>query len=180
VSMLGEKIVLYQRMDKHCHTTAMLCHFIHFEIGIGCRAPRPLERHGEGKRRRLVAHETCRVVTLDWLHGMESWGRQRQSGRRGAWTIAQGMEIVSCGAVGIPDLPSTLLAGITPPCSSFSALQPPNQHAIQGRPAVAFAFVMYKFAYRLISHVLHLSELARKPSMIDEKLPLQFKCHVWH
>jgi len=78
----------------------MLDHFIHFEIGVGCRAHRPLKRHGEGKRERLVAHETCRRVTLGWLHGMESWGRQTQSGRRGAWTIMQGMEIVACGACG--------------------------------------------------------------------------------
>jgi hypothetical protein len=47
---------------------------------------------------------------------MESWGRQIQSWRRGAWTIIQGMEIVSivsCGAVGKSNRPSTLLAGIT-------------------------------------------------------------------
>jgi hypothetical protein len=131
VSILGGKEVLYQRMDNHRYPAAMLGHFIHFEIGVGCRTPRPLKRHGEGKRRRLVADETCRRVMLGWLHGMESWGRQRQSGRRGAWTIMQGMEIVACGAVGITVVPSTLLAGITQYRSSFSA---PSRTRFKGVP----------------------------------------------
>jgi hypothetical protein len=84
------------------------------------------ERH-EGKTRRLMAHQTCRMVMLDKLHGMESWGRQRQSGRRDEWMIMQGMEIVSfvsCGAVGKANRAvhaCHVLAGITQKCSSFSA-----------------------------------------------------------
>jgi hypothetical protein len=36
----------------------------------------------------------------------------------------------------------------------------PIPHTIQGRPVVAFAFLVYKFTYRLMIKVLQLSNIA--------------------
>ena len=72
VSMLGEEEVLYQLMDYHAILPPCWVHFIHSVIGVGDQRPRLLARHGEGKTGRLMAHDTCRKVTMEILHGMES------------------------------------------------------------------------------------------------------------
>jgi hypothetical protein len=40
---------------------------------------------------------------------------------------------------------------------------------IQGRPVVAFAFLVYKFTYRLMIKVLQLSNIAQVSSRIDKR-----------